>query len=105
MAKGESEPLMSPGEMKPLLLLSKKQPISCAIGMTRDKAGVILLDKKAKPRKMLGMLKKKAALAKLDLDMGNCRFGQAMQMDSQHPGNRSPAPGMRIQTTTSGLLC
>ena len=77
MAKGEDEPLMAPGEMKPLLMLSKKQPVNCAIGMTRGKMGVILLDKKAKPRKMLGMLKKKAALAKLDLDTASCRFGKA----------------------------
>jgi hypothetical protein len=78
MAKVEDEPLMSPAEMKPLLMLSKRQPVNCAIGMTRDKMGVILLDKKAKPRKMLALLKKKAAGAKLELDMASCRFGQAM---------------------------
>jgi hypothetical protein len=78
MAKVEDEPLMSPAEMKPLLMLSKRQPVNCAIGMTRDKMGVILLDKKAKPRKMLALLKKRAAGAKLELDIASCRFGQAM---------------------------
>lgn len=78
MAKDEAEPLMTAAEMKPLLMLSKKQPVNCAIGLTRDKMGLILLDKKAKPRKMLAMLKKQAAAAKLDVDMASCRFGQAM---------------------------
>ena len=86
MAKGEAEPLMSPAEMKPLLLLSKKQPVNCAIGLTKDKAGVILLDKKAKPRKMLALMKKKAATAKMELDTASCRYGTAVvdtETDSQ----------------------
>ena len=78
MAKGDEEPLMSPAEMKPLLMLSKREPVSCAIGMTKDKTGIILLDKKAKPRKMLSLIKKKAAAASINIDIATCRFGHAM---------------------------
>jgi len=77
MAKAESEPLMSPGELKPLLVLAKRQPVNCAIGLSKDKMGLILLDKKAKPRKMLALLKKKAKAAGIEVDMASCRFGVA----------------------------
>lgn len=78
MAGGEPEPLMSPAEMKPLLLLSKRAPVNCAIGLARDKSGVVLLDKRAKPRKMLALMKTKAKAAGIELDMPSCRFGKAV---------------------------
>jgi hypothetical protein len=69
--------IMAPAEMKPLLVKSKQEPINCAIGMTEDKLGVILLHRKTKPKKLLAELKKKAKEIKLTLDAGSLRFGTA----------------------------
>ena len=69
--------LMSPAEMKPLLLLSKREPVSAVIGLTKGKDGLVLLDKRMKPRKLVAQLKKKAADAKIELDMTSVRFGRA----------------------------
>lgn len=77
MAKSAEPEIMSPAEMKPLLMLSKRQPVNCAIGLTKDKDGVILLDKKAKPRKLIDMIKKEAQSKKIELDMTSLRFGRA----------------------------
>ena len=78
VAKGEAEPLMSPQLMKSLLMLSKKEPVSCAIGLSKDKTGLILLDKKAKPQKLVALLKKKASASSIEVDTGSIRFGHAM---------------------------
>lgn len=69
--------LMSPAEMKPLLLLSKREPVSAVIGLTKGKDGVVFLAKKVKPRKLVAQVKKHAADAKIELDMTSLRFGRA----------------------------
>jgi hypothetical protein len=70
--------IMAPAEMKPILALSKRgTPISCAIALTKEKEGVILLHKKLKPKKLLAELKKEAADAGLALDPTTLRFGRA----------------------------
>ena len=69
--------LMSPAEMKPLLLLSKREPVSAVIGLTKGKEGVVFLAKKVKPRKLVAQVKKQAADAKIELDMTSLRFGRA----------------------------
>jgi hypothetical protein len=52
MAKAPaSDAIMTPDKMKPLLALSKREPVSAAIGLTTDGEGLILLHKKAKPKK------------------------------------------------------
>ena len=47
-AKGASpDDIMTPADMKPMLAMSKRgDPASCAIALTKDKDGVILLDKR-----------------------------------------------------------
>ncbi|HME22297.1 MAG TPA: hypothetical protein VKI44_13310 [Acetobacteraceae bacterium] len=71
--------IMAPAEMKSILALSKRgAPVSCAIALTTDKEGVILLDKKRKPKKLLAELKKTATDAGLTLDMPSMRFGRAV---------------------------
>ncbi len=78
MAKpDEAQTIMTPGELKPLLMLSKREPVNCAIGLSKDKHGIILLDKKAKPRKVVALLKKAATGKKIELDMASIRFGTA----------------------------
>jgi len=72
-----ADSIMSPAEMKPLLLISKREPIYAAIGMTKDHEGVILLNRRIKPRKLLGMLKLDAHKADLELDHTSLRFGTA----------------------------
>ena len=59
---------MPGAKMKPLLALSKKEPVQAAIGLTADGDGIILLDKKAKPKKVASLLKSAAGKAKLQLN-------------------------------------
>lgn len=77
--KGGATPddIMSPAELKPLLAMSKREPVNAAIGMTRDHEGVILLDRRIKPRKLLAQLKAEARKVKLELDITSLRFGRA----------------------------
>lgn len=63
--------------MKPLLTLSKREPVQAAIGMTADGDAVLLLDKRAKPRKVMTLLKASASKAKLTLNGASIRFGRA----------------------------
>jgi len=72
-----TDTIMSPAEMKPLLMLSKHQPVSAVVGMTKDKDGVILLSRRLKPKKLLVQLKADARKAKVDLDLTSLRFGKA----------------------------
>ena len=78
MAKAPSSDLvMAPDKMKSLLAASKTEPVQAAIGLTSDGEGLLLLDKKAEPRKVLSMLRANAAKAKLQLNGGSLRFGRA----------------------------
>ena len=46
MAKAPtSDAIMTPEKMKPLLALSKQEPVQAAIGLTADGDGLILFDK------------------------------------------------------------
>lgn len=78
MAKSPaSDGIMSPDKMKPLLALSKREPVQAAIGLTADGDGIILLDKKARPKKVFSMLKASAGKAKVQLNTASLRFGRA----------------------------
>ncbi len=78
MAKLEgADAIMSAAEMKPLLLLSKHEHVSCAIGMTKDKQGVVLLERKGKPKKAMALLRKAAAGAHVEMEASSLRFGRA----------------------------
>ena len=72
----EPADIMEVSELKQLLHLSKRQQINCAIGMTRDKQGVILLHRRTKPRKLLAELLRKQS-PQLQLDRATLRFGHA----------------------------
>jgi hypothetical protein len=72
-----SDDIMSPAELKPLLARSKREPVNAAIGMTKDHEGVILLDRRIKPKRLLAVLKAEAHKVKLDLDLTSLRFGKA----------------------------
>ena len=76
MAKGpdgDAGGIMPAAELKPLLVLAKHQAVSCAIGMTRDKQGVILLHRRTRPKKLLAELKAEPGA---DLDRSSLRFGR-----------------------------
>lgn len=80
MAKKPASPddIMSPSEMKPILAIAKRgDPVSAVIGLTKDKDGLILLDKKVKPKALLAMLRKQAEQAGLEVDRATLRFGTA----------------------------
>ena len=78
--KKEASPddIMSTAEMKPILAKAKRgDPVSCVIALTKDKEGVILVDKKKKPKKLRSDLKKMAEDAGLEIEMTSVRFGRA----------------------------
>lgn len=79
MAKADPTPddIMSLAEIKPMLLKSKQEPVSCALALTSDKEGVLLLHKKTKPRALLGALKSEAGKIKLGIENSTLRFGTA----------------------------
>ncbi len=79
MAKAPaSDSIMAADKMKPLLALSKREPVNAAIALTSDGDGIILLDKKAKPKKVSAMLKAEAAKAKIQLNTSTLRYGRAL---------------------------
>lgn len=69
--------IMAAAAMKPLLMLSKREPVFCALGLTSDKSGVILLHKTMKPKKVMAELRNQAKKIKLELDNATLRFGTA----------------------------
>lgn len=77
-AGGTPEDIMKPAGMKPLLRNSKNRTVYAAIGLTKDKDGVVLLDYLVKPKKLLAMLKDEAKKVKLELDAPSLRFGTAL---------------------------
>ena len=80
MAKSPAgaDAIMSVPEIKQLLAKARRgDPVNCAIGLSKDKEAVLLLDRKKKPRKLMGDLKKKAAEAGLDVPGSLIRFGRA----------------------------
>ena len=98
-----SDTIMDPGEMKPLLALSKREPVHAAVGITSDGDGIILLDKKKKPKKVLAELKASAAKAKIQLQPSTLRFGKA-EVDTDYDSGmvrfflNKEAPGnMRVK--------
>ncbi len=98
-----SDSIMAPDKMKSLLSLSKKEPVQAAIGLTGDGEGLILLDKKAKPKKVFSMLKASASKAKLQLNTSSLRFGRAEVDPEYDPGmvrffvNKEAPGAMRIK--------
>ena len=98
-----SDRIMPASKMKPLLVLSKAQPVQAAIGLSADGEGLILLDRKAKPRKVLSMLRADAGRAKIALNTGSLRFGRA-EVDPEYDAGmvrffvNKDAPGnMRVK--------
>lgn len=70
--------IMTAGDIRGVLAQAKRgNSPGCAIAMTKDKDGVILVDKRAKPKKLLAELKKKAAGCGLELETTTLRFGRA----------------------------
>ena len=72
-----SDSFMTADKMKPLLALSKREPVQAAFGLTSDGEGVLLLDKKMKPKKVLSVLKATAGKSKIQLQPSTLRFGKA----------------------------
>ena len=72
-----SDSFMTADKMKPLLALSKREPVQAAFGLTTDGDGVLLLDKKMKPKKVLSVLKATAGKSKIQLQPSTLRFGKA----------------------------
>jgi hypothetical protein len=84
---GNPDDIMSPADMKPILAHARHAgPVSCVIALTKEKDGVILLDKRKKPKQLLAELKKQAASAGLDLEMPSLRFGRATVDTEQDAG-------------------
>src|SRR5580704_580823 len=98
-----TDAIMTAAEMKPLLMLSKRDPVNAVIGMTKDHDGVILLSKRIKPKKLLAQLKADARKAKIELDTASLRFGKA-EVDTDKDSsmvvftvNKDPPGAMRMK--------
>lgn len=76
-AKDGAGEVMSAADMKPLLKLSRRRPVSCVVAMTKDKQGVVLLHRRKKPRKLMAELRRQAAAAGMELNAASIRFGRA----------------------------
>ena len=76
-ASGDDGEVMSAAELKPLLRLSRRRPVSCAICMTKDREGVVLLNRRMKPRKVMAELRRQATAASMGLNTSSIRFGRA----------------------------
>src|SRR3954447_12112558 len=71
-----ADEIMGPEKMKPLLSLSKREPVQAAFGLTAAGDPVLLLDRKRKPKGVLSALKGEAGKAKLQLAPATLRFGR-----------------------------
>ena len=74
---GSADGIMSAADLRPLLNLSKRQPVGCAVALTKDKQAILLLHRTMRPRKVMADLRKQAVAAKVDLDLQTLRFGRA----------------------------
>jgi hypothetical protein len=98
-----SDKIMKPAGMKVLLSRSKTEPVQAAIGVTVEGDGIILLDKKMKPKKVLAQLKKEAAAANIKLQPSTLRFGKAEVDTDYDPGmvrffiNKEAPGNMRVK--------
>src|SRR5437763_1427830 len=85
--KGGKEPasdtIFAPQKMKPLLAKSKQEPVQAAIGLTSDGEGLILLNARMKPKKVLATLRAEASKAKVQLNTATLRFGRA-EVDTEY---------------------
>lgn len=81
-----SDAIMDKAKLKPLLTLSKREPVSAAVGVTQDGEGVILLDKKAKPKKVAALLRASASKANIQLNPSSIRYGRAI-VDPDYDGS------------------
>ena len=104
MAKAPaSDTIMPADKMKPLLALSKKEPVHAAIGLSAEGDGLLLLDKKASPRKVMSMLRASAEKGKLKLVGSSLRFGRAEVDVDYDPGmvrlfiNKDAPGAMRLK--------
>lgn len=84
-------------QMKQVLGIAEKEKLGCAFGLTKDKKDVLLLiDKRAKPKKVADQLKKDG---KATLEVTSLRFGEVSIDVENDPGtvkfkvNRSEAGG------------
>jgi hypothetical protein len=76
--------IMSVGEMKSILSTVKRgSEASFAGGLTADKLGVVLLDRKMAPKQLRALLKKQAEGIGLDIERGSLRYGTAT-VDAQN---------------------
>jgi hypothetical protein len=87
MAKAPAaDSIMAPDKMKPLLALSKREPVHAAIALSGDGDAIILLDKKAKPRQVASLLRAGAGKAKIALNAATVRYGRAEVDTDYDPG-------------------
>ena len=77
MKQPEETALMTKAELKPLLRLCRRRPLSCAICMTKDGAAVVLMNRRIKPRKVMAQMRRDAKDMALPLNLPTLRFGRA----------------------------
>lgn len=100
-----SDSIMPIAKLKSLLSLSKHEPVQAAFALSAEGEAILFLDKKAKPRAVLGMLKGAASKARITLNTSSVRFGRAEVDPDYDPGTvrffiNKDAPGVaRVRLT------
>jgi hypothetical protein len=70
--------IMSPSEMKPILSKAKRGgTVFFVVGMTSDKEGLVLLDRRRAPKALVTALRKQATELGLEVNLTSLRFGTA----------------------------
>lgn len=95
---GNAGALMSAAELKPLLHVARQKPVNCAVAMSKDKVGLIVLHRRTKPKKLLAELKAQAKAGGITLDTTSLRFGHVSVDGASDSGMATftvnkPAPG------------
>ena len=70
--------IMSAAEMKPILAVAKREPVSVSLGLTGDKSAAIMVSKRAGPKKVRSQMRAEAKKLKIEIESGTIRFGMAM---------------------------
>lgn len=70
--------LMSAAAMRPILAVSKREPVSVAIGLTADKSAAVLVSKKLPPKKVRTQMRSEAKKLKIEIESSTIRFGVAL---------------------------
>lgn len=88
MGQNVMDTIMPTEKLRPLLALTRREPLSVAVGLTTgsDEEALILLHKTSKPKKVMALLIAETSKAKATLNKSMSRFGVASVDPEYDPG-------------------